>query len=85
MNQLITKRNVPGLGARINAGRRALGLSQHLLSARAGISVNRLRDAERYDAATAETINRLAKVLMVPADELLGRKRAARAEEGGER
>jgi transcriptional regulator with XRE-family HTH domain len=73
VNQHLRRRIVPGLGERIAALRVALGLSQQVCATRAQISTNRRRDAETYDAATTATVNQLARVFGVPADELLGR------------
>jgi hypothetical protein len=74
----MSKRSVPGLAERLVALRVALGLSQQVLATRAGISIPRLRDAERFGAATTETINLLARALATDVDTLLGRKEAAR-------
>jgi transcriptional regulator with XRE-family HTH domain len=70
------KRNVPGLAERLTSLRRACGLSQQVLATRAGISIPRLRDAERFSAATTETLNLLARALGTDVDVLLGRKAA---------
>lgn len=67
------KRRVDGLGERIVAMRRERGLSQQVLATRAGISIPRLGDAERYGAATTETLGRIARALKVDVDTLTGR------------
>ncbi len=53
--------------------REAMGLSQQVLATRAGISIPRLRDAERFSTATTETLNLLARPLGTDVDSLLGR------------
>jgi transcriptional regulator with XRE-family HTH domain len=58
--------------------RGALSLSQQVFATRAGMSTNRVRDLERYDLATLDTLTRLARVLGVDVDEFTGRKRGAR-------
>ena len=78
MLKRITKRSVPGLAERLVALREAHGLSQQVLATRAGISIPRLRDAERFGAATTETLSLLARALATDVDALLGRKEAAR-------
>jgi len=77
MFKRISKRSVPGLAERLVALREAHGLSQQVLATRAGISIPRLRDAERFGAATTETLNLLARALATNVDTLLGRKGAA--------
>ena len=72
-----SKRSVPGLAERLLALREAHGLSQQVLATRAGISIPRLRDAERFGAATTETLRLLARALAVDVDALTGRKEAA--------
>lgn len=67
------KRSVPGLADRLIALRQANALSQQVLATRAGISIPRLRDAERFGVATTETLNLLARTLGVSVDELAGR------------
>lgn len=74
----IRKRSVPGLGERLAALRRRRGFSQQVLATKAGISIPRLRDAERFGAATTETLNLLAQALATDVDTLLGRKEEAR-------
>jgi transcriptional regulator with XRE-family HTH domain len=78
MHKRISKRSVPGLAERLVALREAHGLSQQVLATRAGISIPRLRDAERFGAATTETLNLLARALATDVDALTGRKEAAR-------
>src|SRR3954468_7766273 len=68
------KRNIEGLAERLITLREAAGLSQQVLATRAGISIPRLRDAERFGAATTETLNLLARVLGTDVDVLLGRR-----------
>lgn len=68
------KRSIDGLGERIGALRVKQGLSQQVLATRAGMSIPRLRDAERFSAATTETLTLLARVLGVSVDVLSGRK-----------
>lgn len=70
------KRNIEGLAERLVTLRRAAGLSQQVLATRAGISIPRLRDAERFSTATTETLNLLARALGTDVDVLLGRKAA---------
>ena len=77
MMMLITKRSIPGLAERLLALRKARSLSQQVLATRAGISIPRLRDAERYGAATVATLNLLAHALGVDVDTLTGRKEGA--------
>ncbi len=72
------KRSVPGLGERLVSLRKSRGLSQQVLATRAGISIPRLRDAERFDAATTETLSLLAQALATDVDTLLGRKEGPR-------
>ena len=67
------KRIVPGLSERLVNLREALGLSQQVLATRAGISIPRLSHAERFGAATTETLTLLARVLGVRVDALTGR------------
>jgi transcriptional regulator with XRE-family HTH domain len=78
MGNRISKRSVPGLAERLVALRAAHGLSQQVLATRAGISIPRLRDAERFGAATTETLNLLARALATDVDVLTGRKEATR-------
>lgn len=80
------KRSIPGLAERLVSLRTASGLSQQVLATRAGISIPRLRDAERFGTATTETLNLLARVLGTSVDALLGRKPLAEREPatGGE-
>jgi transcriptional regulator with XRE-family HTH domain len=72
MRNQIRKRNVPGLAERLTSLREAKGLSQQVLATRAGISIPRLRDAERFGTATTETLSRLARPLGTDVDALLG-------------
>lgn len=72
------KRSVPGLGERLVALRKSRGFSQQVLATRAGISIPRLRDAERLGAATTETLTLLAQALATDVDTLLGRKEGTR-------
>ncbi|WNG38761.1 helix-turn-helix transcriptional regulator [Archangium violaceum] len=72
------KRTIPGLGERLVSLRQSRGLSQQVLATRAGISIPRLRDAERFGAATTETLNLLAQALATDVDTLVGRKEGAR-------
>jgi transcriptional regulator with XRE-family HTH domain len=71
------KRTIPGLGERLLSLREVRGLSQQVLATRAGISIPRLRDAERFGAATTETLNLLARALATDVDALLGTKEGA--------
>lgn len=73
-NHAADKRSIDGLGARLGALRVAQNLSQQVLATRAGMSIPRLRDAERFSAATTETLTALARVLGVTVDHLTGRK-----------
>ena len=73
MTIAIRKRSVPGLGARLVALREARSLSQQVLATRAGISIPRLAEVERYGAATTETLNLLARALGMSVDDLVGR------------
>ena len=77
MNQRPPKRSITGLAERAKATRTQLGLSQQVTATRAGMSMNRLRDLERYSLATIDTLTRLARVLGVSVDELTGRKAGA--------
>lgn len=70
------KRNHPGLAERAKAARTALGLSQQVTATRAGMSMNRLRDVERYGLATPDTLRKLSSALSVDFDVLTGRKEA---------
>lgn len=70
----IRKRQIEGLAERLVTLRGAAGLSQQVLATRAGISIPRLRDAERFGAATTETLNLLARALGTDVDALLGRR-----------
>ena len=74
MTNRIRKTAIPGLGSRILELRHSLGLSQQVLATRAGLSIPRLAEAERYGAATTATLNALARVFEVSVDELTGRK-----------
>lgn len=74
MLKRIGKRNIEGLAERLVTLRGAAGLSQQVLATRAGISIPRLRDAERFGTATTETLNLLARVLGTDVDVLLGRR-----------
>lgn len=71
------KKRTDGLGERIVAMRRAKGISQQVLATRAGISIPRLGDAERYGAATTETLKRVARALQTDVDTLVGRNDGA--------
>jgi len=73
MKNRISKRSVPGLAERVISLREARSLSQQVLATRASISIPRLADAERYGAATTETLNLLARAFGVSVDVLLGR------------
>ncbi len=73
----ISKTPIPGLGPRIVELRHSLGLSQQVLATRAGLSIPRLAEAERYGAATTSTLNALARALRISVDELTGRKAGA--------
>lgn len=70
------KRRIEGLAERLVTLRGAAGLSQQVLATRASISIPRLRDAERFGAATTETLNLLARALGTDVDVLLGHKPA---------
>ena len=70
------KRILPDLAERLASLRKARGLSQQVLATRAGISIPRLGDAERFGMATTETLNLVARALAVEVDVLLGRKAA---------
>ncbi len=72
----LAKRSVPGLAERLASLRKARDVSQQVLATRAGMSIPRLRDAERFGTATTETLNLLARALGVEVDVLLGRKAA---------
>lgn len=74
MNQRPPKRNHPGLAERAKTKRLELGLSQQVAATRAGMSMNRLRDLERYGLATIDTVTKLARALSVDVDYLTGRK-----------
>jgi transcriptional regulator with XRE-family HTH domain len=76
MRGRIGKRRIEGLAERLISLRDATGLSQQVLATRAGISIPRLRDAERFGTATTETLNLLARVLGTDVDVLLGHKPA---------
>lgn len=76
MNLRQSKRSFPGLAERAKARRTGDGLSQQVTATRAGMSINRLRDLERYGLATMDTVTRLARVLSVDVDVLTGRKEA---------
>ncbi len=77
MPSRIRKKPVPGLGPNVVALRLAQGLSQQVLATRAGLSIPRLGDLERYGAATTATLNAIARALNVTVDELTGRKPGA--------
>jgi transcriptional regulator with XRE-family HTH domain len=62
------------LAERLEVLRQAQRLSQQVLATRAGISIPRLRDAERFGAATPETLALLARALGMDVDTLLGRR-----------
>lgn len=70
----VEKRAIEGLGERLGALRVARGLSQQICATRAGMSIPRLRDAERFGTATTETLTALAKTLGTTVDYLTGRK-----------
>lgn len=72
-NHAADKRTIEGLAGRLTALRVARNLSQQVLATRAKMSIPRLRDAERFSAATTETLNLLAQVLGVTVDHLTGR------------
>lgn len=74
MGNQLRKRIIAGLAERVVSLRRGAGLSQQVFATRAQISTNRLRDVETYGAATTETLNRIARVLSIPVDDLLGHK-----------
>ena len=73
MHKRITKRSVPGLAERLLSLREGRSLSQQVLATRAGISIPRLAEVERYSTATTETLTLLARALGVSVDELRGR------------
>ena len=73
MPKHIGKRNIPGLADRLTSLREARSISQQVLATRAGISIPRLRDAERFGNATTETLNLLARVLSIDVDVFTGR------------
>ena len=60
----------PQLGARLLAARLQAGLTQTVLSVRAGVSVSTIQRAELYGAATTRTLAALARALNVPIDDL---------------
>jgi transcriptional regulator with XRE-family HTH domain len=74
MLKRIGKRSVPGLSERLLSLRATQGLSQQVLATRAGISIPRLRDAEKFGAATMETLTLLARTLRTDVDSLVGRR-----------
>jgi len=76
MNNLPPKRRIPGLAERARSKRLEMGLSQQVAATRAGMSMNRLRDLERYGLTTRTTLAKLAPVLGMTVDELVGRVRA---------
>ena len=73
MNQRPPKRSFAGLAERAKSKRLQLGLSQQVAATRAGMSMNRLRDLERYGLATIDTVTKLARALGVSIDVLTGR------------
>lgn len=73
IHRRVKQRIVPGLAERLRTLREAQGLSQQVLATRAGISIPRLGSAERFDAATTETLTLLARALKVSVDDLVGR------------
>lgn len=77
MNQRPPKRSFPGLAERAKSMRLGFGISQQVAATRAGMSMNRLRDLERYGLATIDTLTKLARVLGVDVDALTGRKAGA--------
>lgn len=74
MHKRPPKRSFPGLAERAKTLRLERGLSQQVAATRAGMSMNRLRDLERYGLATVETVALLARALGVDVDVLTGRK-----------
>jgi transcriptional regulator with XRE-family HTH domain len=74
MHKRPLKRSFSGLAERAKSKRLELGLSQQVAATRAGMSMNRLRDLERYGLATMDTVTKLARALSVDVDYLTGRK-----------
>jgi transcriptional regulator with XRE-family HTH domain len=74
MNPKPPKRSFPGLAERAKTARLERGLSQQIAATRAGMSMNRLRDLERYGLATVTTVTKLARMLGVSIDDLTGRR-----------
>lgn len=70
MHARTRKRSFPGLSSRLGTLRGARGLSQQVLATQAGISIPRLRDAERFGVTTVETLQLLAQVLGVDVADL---------------
>jgi transcriptional regulator with XRE-family HTH domain len=71
------KRRIEGVAERAKSRRLQRKLSQQVTATRAGMSINRLRDLERYGLATPDTLARLARALETSVDELTGRKGGA--------
>ncbi len=68
------------LGARIKAARLQAGITQTILSVRAGISIGTLQRAENYGSVSPRTIGALARALNIPIDDLRGRVRGTSSE-----
>lgn len=68
-----TKKCLPGLGARVKEMRNRQGLTLQVAATRGGTTPQTLVQLERHDLATTRTLLRVAKVLGVSIDELLGR------------
>lgn len=69
---LSQKRHFSRLPARLAALRGSSGRSQSTLATLAGVSIPRLRDAERFGLATEETLRLLAATLGVTVVDLTG-------------
>lgn len=73
-NKRITKKCLPGVGARVRELRNRQGLSLQVTATRGGTTPPTLVQLERYDLATTRTLNCVARALCVDVDTLTGRK-----------
>lgn len=74
MNNGTTKKRVPGLGDRVRELRTRKALTLQVAATRGATTPQTWIQAERFDLATARTLNNIARVLGVDVDTLVGRK-----------
>lgn len=70
----VLKRDFPGIGDRVRARRRSLGLSLQVAATRGATTPQTWAQLERHDLATTRTLNNIARALEISVDTLTGRK-----------